>query len=184
MRWFWIDRFTEFVVGERGVAVKACAFGQPPMDDNPYSLGALPGPLIVEGIAQTSGLVLSALSQFRERVVLAKITRAAFHEFAWPGDLLTYRIEVIDVQDEGAIVKGTSHAGDKLQAEIELMLAFMGSRLEQPLFEPAQFCRWLRTLGVFDCARFPDGSPLQVPEHFLAAELAEAGMSAVQEPGA
>lgn len=175
MRWFWIDRFTEFVVAQRGTAVKAVAFGQAPMDENPNSFGALPPPLIVEGMAQTIGLVLSSASQFQERVVLAKVSRAVFHEFAWPGDVLTYRAEVVDRQAEGAICRGTSHVGDKLQAEIELMLAFMGSRLEQPLFEPAQFCRWLRTLGVFDVACHPDGSKLAVPEHFLAAERAEAG---------
>lgn len=182
MRWFWIDRYREFVVGQRGVAVKACAFGQPPLDDNPASVPALPGPLIIEGIAQTCGLVLGAVSQFQERVVLAKITRAVFHDFAWPGDLLVYTTDVIDMQGEGAICKGYSHCDGKLQAEVDLMLAFMGSRLEQPLFEPAQFARWLRVLGVFDCGRHPDGSPLLVPEHLIAAEMAEAGLNAAQEP--
>lgn len=184
MRWFWIDRYTEFVVAQRAVAIKACAFGQPPMDDNPNSLGVLPAPLIIEGIAQTCGLVVASASQFRERVVLAKITKAVFHDFAWPGDMLVYTADVVDMQEEGAICRGVSHCDGKLQAEVDLMLAFMGSRLEQPLFEPAQFARWLRTLGVFDCGRHPDGSPLQVPEHLLAAEMAEAGIGAMQEPGA
>lgn len=176
MRWFWIDRFTEFVVSQRGVALKTVAFGQPPVDENPNSLGALPGPLIVEGLAQTAGLVLGAASGFQERVVLAKITRATFHQFAWPGDVLTYTADVIDVQDEGAICKCVSQVGDAPQAEVELMLAFMGKRLVQPLFEPNQFARWLRTLGVFDVGRHPDGSKLEIPPHLLAAERAEAGI--------
>src|SRR5262245_61787982 len=98
MRWFWIDRFTEFVVAERGTAVKALAFGQPPMDENPASLGALPPPLIIEGLAQTTGLVLASASDFKERVVLAKITRAVFYELALPGGTLVYNTEVIDMQ--------------------------------------------------------------------------------------
>ena len=183
MRWFWIDRYSEFVVGQRGVAVKVLRFGQPPLDENPNSLGALPGSLIIEGIAQTCGLVVASSGQFRERVVLAKITKAVFHDFAWPGDTLVYTTEVVDMQDEGAICRGVSHCGGKLQAEVDLMLAFLGKRLEQPLFEPSQFCRWLRTLGVFDCGRHPDGSPLQVPDYLLAAELAEAGIGTPQEPG-
>ena len=74
----------------------------------------------------------------------------------------------------GAKVEGTSHAGDRLQAEIELMFARLDDeRFEGvELFEPAEFCRMLRLLRLFEVGVNPDGSKVQVPQHMLEAEKA------------
>ena len=37
-----------------------------------------------------------------------------------PGDTLIYRTVIEDIPKDGAIVNGTSHVGDRLQAEVEL----------------------------------------------------------------
>ena len=72
------------------------------------------------------------------------------------------------------MVKGTSHIGDKLHGEIELMCASLDDeRFENvELFEPAQFCRMIRLLRLFEVAVNPDGSPVQVPKHMVEAEKA------------
>ena len=38
------------------------------------------------------------------------------------------------------------------------------------LFEPAQFCRMIRLLRTFEVGVNPDGTPIEVPPHMLAAE--------------
>ena len=50
----------------------------------------MPNSLVVEGIAQTGGLLVCEHGRFREKVVLAKLPKAKFHFLAKPGDSLVY----------------------------------------------------------------------------------------------
>jgi len=161
MRWFWIDRFTEFVSGEHAVAVE-------------YAPGRtfFPSSLIIEGIAQTGGLLLGQLSGFTDRVVLAKVNSCKFHFEAYPGDTLHYRTRITNRDGIGTMISATSHMGDKLQAEVELMFATLDDERfnDVELFEPAQFCRMIRLLRTFEVGVNPDGTPIEVPPHMVEAE--------------
>jgi 3-hydroxyacyl-[acyl-carrier-protein] dehydratase len=174
MRWFWIDRFVEFVSGERAVAVKSVSLSEECVDEYAPGRTYCPPSLIVEGLAQTGGLLVGQISDFKARVVLAKLTKCKFLCEAYPGDTLTYRVEIINREANGAVVVGTSHIGDRLQGEIELMFATLDDeRFENvELFEPAQFCRMIRLLRTFEVGVNPDGTPIQVPQHMVEAELA------------
>lgn len=174
MRWFWIDRFTEFVSGQSAVAVKCVSLSEEPVDEYAPGRNYCPASLIIEGLAQTGGLLLGQMSDFKDRVVLAKITNCKFYREAYPGETLTYRVQIHNREANAAIVRGTSHIGDQLQGEIELMFASLDdARFENvELFEPAQFCRMIRILRLFEVAVNPDGSPVQVPEHMVEAEKA------------
>ncbi|MCO6457121.1 MAG: beta-hydroxyacyl-ACP dehydratase [Pirellulaceae bacterium] len=176
MRWFWIDRFLEFESGRRAVAVKAVSLAEEQIDAYMPGYPVMPGSLIVEGLAQTGGLLVGEHNGFRERVVLAKLGKAVFHRHAVPGDVLRYTAEVEDIRPDGAIVKGTSHLGELLQAEIELVFAHLDDRftgVEQ--FYPADFLAMLRCFGLYDVGRGADGGPLRVPAHLREAELAADG---------
>lgn len=174
MRWFWIDRFTEFVSGQSAVAVKSVSLSEEAVDDYAPGRTFCPTSLIIEGLAQTGGLLIGQMSDFKDRVVLAKISHSKFYCEAYPGDTLTYRVEIQNQEGIGALVKGTSHIGEKLQGEIELMFASLDDeRFENvELFEPAQFCRMIRLLRLFEVAVNPDGTPIQVPPHMVDAEFA------------
>lgn len=170
MRWFWIDKFTEFESGRRAAAVKNVSLVEEHLDDYLPGFPYMASSLIVEGLAQTGGLLVAEHGAFRERVVLAKIGRAEFHRPAVPGDQLVYHVEIDDIQPEGAIVSCTSHVGDELQAEVELFFAQLGDQFDGDLFEPAGFLRMLRLFGLFEVGRKPDGSPIEIPAHLLEAE--------------
>jgi 3-hydroxyacyl-[acyl-carrier-protein] dehydratase len=174
MRWFWIDRFTEFVSGQSAVAVKNVSLSEEPVDEYAPGRTFFPSSLIIEGLAQTGGLLLGQVSDFKDRVVLAKISSSKFYCQAYPGDTLTYRVKLHNQLANGATVQGTSHIGDKLQGEIELMFASLDDeRFENvELFEPAQFCRMIRILRLFEVGVYPDGSPVLPPGHMLEAESA------------
>ncbi len=170
MRWFWIDRFEEFVAGSHAVAVKCVSLSEEPVDD--YSPGRpyYPASLIVEGLAQTGGLLIAQQSDFVSRVVLAKVTRSVFHFQACPGDTLRLRAEIENMSG-GGIAKGTVHVGDRLLCEADLTFAFLDDRFKGvQLFEPDKFCRMLRCLKLFDVGVYADGSAVQVPQHMLDAE--------------
>ncbi len=174
MRWFWIDRFTEFVSGQSATAVKSVSLSEEPVDEYAPGRTFFPPSLIIEGLAQTGGLLLSQMTDFKDRVVLAKITNSKFYFEAYPGDTLTYRVKLRTQGGNGAVVQGTSHVGDRLQGEIDLMFASLDDeRFENvELFEPAQFCRMIRILRLFEVGVYPDGSPVQIPEHMVQAEWA------------
>ena len=76
MRWFWVDRFEEFESGRRAVAIKNIALVEEQMDGYGPWLPLMPTSLIIEGLAQTGGLLVGEHNAFKERVVLAKLGKA------------------------------------------------------------------------------------------------------------
>ena len=99
---------------------------------------------------------------FEKRVVLAKVSKAKFHQQARTGDQLTYRVKMDAVQDEGATVTSTSHCGDTLQAEIDLMFAFLeeGKFTDGMLFKPDDLRSMLRLMQFFHVAVDANGDPV------------------------
>jgi 3-hydroxyacyl-[acyl-carrier-protein] dehydratase len=74
----------------------------------------------------------------------------------------------------GATVKATSHVGDRLQAEAEIMFAHLDDAgRTKTLFEPKNFVFTMKLLGVFDVGRSSDGQKLAEPPGLakLKAEL-------------
>jgi 3-hydroxyacyl-[acyl-carrier-protein] dehydratase len=171
MRWFWIDKFVEFQRGKRAVAIKCVSMVEEVIDGYSPGYPHLPNALIIEGMAQTAGLLIGESSGFSERVVLAKINKATFHRPACPGDTLRYEAIVQDIQRDGAIASITCRIGDQAQAEVEMMFAFLDDRFPSgPLFEPVDFLMMIRSFGLYDVGKQEDGSPLDVPEFYLEAE--------------
>ena len=168
MRWFWIDRFTEFDSGRQAAAIKNVSLSEEHLHDHFPGAPVMPNSLIVEGLAQTGGLLVAEHGDWEERVVLAKVAKATFHFHAVPGDQLNYRMEIDDYQKDGARVSGTSHVGGRLQAEIELYFGHIDEGAAgKTLFEPANFLALLKMLKLFEVGRRPDGSPLPVSQTLL-----------------
>jgi len=174
MRWFWIDRFTEFVSGQHAVAVKCVSLADEVMEDYAPGRPFYPASMIIEGMAQAGGLLSDQLSDFSGRLVLAKVSKSEFFGEALPGDRLTFRCEIKDMLDIGSFIQGTVHRGPDLLANIDLMFARLSDeRFEKlQLFEPAEFCKMIRLLKIFDVGVHTDGTPLMIPQHMLDAEKA------------
>ena len=174
MHWFWIDRFTEFVSGKYATAVKCVSLADEVTDNYAPGRPHYPSSMIIEGMAQAGGLLIDQLNDFSGRVVLAKVTKSEFFFEALPGDSLSFRVEIQDMLDIGSFVKGTVYRGEQLQANIDLMFA----RLSDPrfdsvqLFEPAEFCRMIRLLKLFEVGVDQEGSPIKIPQRMLDAEKA------------
>ena len=169
MRWYWIDRFLEFESGKRAKAIKNISLAEDHLHDHFPNYPMMPNSLIVEGLAQTGGLVVCEYNEFVEKVVLAKIAKARFHCEAMPGDTLTYTITVDYIKEDGARITGTSHKGDVLQAEVELMFAHLNDPRLGTLFDPDTFLRMMYMLGAYEVGRAADGSPLVPPGRLLEA---------------
>ncbi len=177
MRWFWVDRFSEFVCGESATAVKNVSLAEEHLLDHFDGYPIMPNSLVIEGMAQTSGLLVSQIHNFEALVVLAKIGKARFQGHALPGDTLTYRTKIEQTHRDGAMVTVTSHIGDRPHGEIEVFFAHLDNEAEgdgpaRRLFESKDMLRWLRVLGVFDVGRHPDGSKLEIPPNLAVNDLA------------
>lgn len=173
MRWFWIDRLVAFESGRRAVAIKNVSLAEEQMPDCTMAKPIMPASLIIEGVAQTAGLLVGELTGFRERVILAKIGRLEFFGYATAGDTLTYSADLINARSTGAIVNATVHIEDRLLAELQLVFALLDDRFAGiELFEPKTLMGILRCYRIFEVGRKADGSPLDLPPYLAAAENA------------
>lgn len=162
MRWFWIDRITEFVSGSHSAGIKNVALDEEVVDEYRPGYPCLPPTLIIEGMAQLGGVLVAERFQFEKQVVLAKVGKGVFHQPARTGDQLQYLVKIDAMQPDGATVNGTSHVAGQLQAEIELMFAFLepGRFADGPLFAPGDLESMLRLMSFFDVAVDQQGNPL------------------------
>lgn len=175
MRWIWIDKFIEFESGKRATAIKNLSLAEEHLHDHFPGAPMMPNSLIIEGLAQTGGLLVGEYNRFEEKVILAKISKAVFHFAAVPGDTLRYTTVIDSIVAGGATVTATAHVGDRLQAEAEIMFAHLDdSNRSRTLFEPKNFVFTMKLLGVFDVGRASDGGKLIEPPG-LAQFKAQAG---------
>lgn len=173
MRWIWIDRFVEFESGRTATAIKNISLAEEHLHDHFPGYPVMPNSLIVEGLAQTGGLLVGEYNRFEEKVVLAKLSKATFHFLARPGDTLRYTATINTIGAGGATVTATSHLGDRLQAEAEIMFAHLDDTgRAKTLFEPKNFVFTMKLLGVFDVGRTSDGGKLIEPPGLASLKAA------------
>lgn len=115
MRWMWIDRIVELRPRERMVAIKNVSMAEEHLHDHFAAepgrglagLPVMPASLILEGMAQTAGVLVGHAEDFREKVVLAKISRAELMRDATPGCTLRYTATIERLDPLGAGTRGT-----------------------------------------------------------------------------
>ena len=151
MRWYWIDRFIEFETGKSAKAIKNVSMAEDHMHDHFPGFSVMPGSLIIEGLAQTGGLLLGQTNDFQRNVILAKVPKITFHSWAIPGDTLVYTANLIDARDEGGSVTVTAHVGDRLVADGEIVFVHLAA--DDPTFasiDQKSFVFQSNLLNVFD----------------------------------
>ncbi|MFH5804986.1 beta-hydroxyacyl-ACP dehydratase [Alienimonas sp. DA493] len=130
MRWIWIDRFEELVRGERAAAIKCVSRGEAHLTDHFEGDPQLPASLMIEGMAQTAGILLGQTTDFKHLVVLAKVPRATFHRIAYPGDVVRYEAVIQTLTEQGgscdvtATLANGPEAGAAV-AEAEILFAHL-----------------------------------------------------------
>jgi len=139
MRWIWIDRFIEFQSGKSARAVKNLSRAEDHFADHFPGWPVMPGVLILEGLAQTGGILVGEANAFREKVVLAKVPKAVFHREAMAGEQLIYEVEMLILRPEGASVGGRVLSDGALVAEAEIFFAHLDQSRSGQLFGDRNF---------------------------------------------
>lgn len=107
MRWYWIDRFIEFQPRRLAVAIKNVTMAEEHLHDQYPAFPVVPASILIEGMAQTAGMLVGEARNFEEKVILAKITRATFQRLVRPGETVVFRATVEQMNDAGASISGT-----------------------------------------------------------------------------
>ncbi len=161
MRWFWVDRYEEFVRCQRAVATKAVTLAEEHLHDHFPGAPVMPNSLVIEGLAQAAGLLVIDAIDYARQVVLAKVAKAEFHFDPVPGDVLRYEVEIVQMGDAVAMVKASSRVGDRPHGEAELVFGLLVEGEVVPkLMSKAELMEWLDSLRVFEVGVEPDGSPI------------------------
>lgn len=144
MRWIWIDRFVEFTSRTSATAIKNVTLAEEHLHDLYPAFPIVPHSLIIEGMAQTAGILVGEARNFSEKVILAKVGRATFQRLVRPGETIVYHATIEQLNETGASIRGVVRARDAGGntadvAEIELMFSHIDQNLSGAKFPEHNF---------------------------------------------
>lgn len=112
MRWMWIDEITDFQPNQRMVAIKNIKANEEYLRDHFAACDKhpaepiYPASLMIEGMAQTAGILVGSVNRFKEKVVLAKVLKAVFDCEAYPGQTIRFDAQLERMDEQGASTTG------------------------------------------------------------------------------
>jgi 3-hydroxyacyl-[acyl-carrier-protein] dehydratase len=122
-----VDRVTSFEVGKRLSALKNVTVNEPYFQGHFPGLPVMPGVLIIEALAQASGVLVHLSSQYapgeHPLYFLVKVDKAKFTKIVSPGDQLVLDIELKRMIRRMAIFHGRASVNGVPVAEAEMMCA-------------------------------------------------------------
>jgi 3-hydroxyacyl-[acyl-carrier-protein] dehydratase len=137
MRFFLIDRITKWQVGTTAEAIKNVALSEDFFDDHFPRRPVMPGVLIIEGMAQLSGLLLEATLKEKydrdAKAILTVLERTKFREPIRPGDSLKYQTQVSSVNTNGGKVSAQALCNGRVVVTTGMVFAF--KYIDDPLLE-------------------------------------------------
>lgn len=128
MRFFLLDRITAWEVGSRAEAVKNVALSEDFFDDHFPRRPIMPGVLLLEGMAQLSGLLLEASLMQRygksAKAVLTILERAKFRDMVKPGEQLVYSSELVSLNEMSGKARVEARRDGRLITNTEMVFSF------------------------------------------------------------
>lgn len=135
MRFFLIDRITQWQEGVCAKALKNIALSEDFFDDHFPRRPVMPGVLLIEGMAQLSGLLLESGLQktyhIEGKALLTVLERTKFRALVRPGDCLTYQTNVVALNKSGGKVTAQALCEDRVVVTTGMGFAF--KTIDDPL---------------------------------------------------
>ncbi|HUN82352.1 MAG TPA: 3-hydroxyacyl-ACP dehydratase FabZ family protein [Phycisphaerae bacterium] len=139
MRWIWIDKFTEFKSGVKATAIKNVSLAEEHLHDHFPAYPVMPASLMVEGMAQTAGILVGEARQFQEKVILAKVKKARFEREIRPGEQLRYEAVIEQVTDAAASTTGKVFADNQPVGEVDIVFSHIDNNMSGLEFPEENF---------------------------------------------
>jgi 3-hydroxyacyl-[acyl-carrier-protein] dehydratase len=128
VRFLLIDRITEWEPGKRASAIKNVALSEDFFDDHFPLKPIMPAVLILEGMAQLSGLLIEEgvrkESGRNVKALMSIIEKAKFRRPVYPGDKLVYSAAVESVNELGGRANVKAHVDKDLITECAFVFTF------------------------------------------------------------
>src|SRR6201993_234687 len=107
-----IDRIADLNLGERTITVEAEVPKQNTIFEGHFpGYPIMPGVLLIESMAQTSGWLLLALMKFERMPFLGAVKEAKMRGFVTPGELLTVEASIVHEGSGYAITEAKVKVG-------------------------------------------------------------------------
>jgi 3-hydroxyacyl-[acyl-carrier-protein] dehydratase len=139
MRWIWVDRFIEFQSKQSAKSIKNLSLAEDHFAQHFLGYPVMPVSLMLEGLAQTGGILVGEANNYQEKVVLAKIGNVKFTREAVAGETLTYSTQIRDLRPEGATIEGKVHIGAEQIGEAEIMFMHLDKSRAGAIFGDKNF---------------------------------------------
>ena len=118
-----VDRILELEPGKRGVGIKAITANEPQFTGHFPDRPIMPGVLMVEALAQTAGVVVMTLPEYRGKLALfAGIDDCRFRRMVVPGDVLRMEITVEKLRGMFGRVRGVASVDGEIAVEATLSI--------------------------------------------------------------
>jgi 3-hydroxyacyl-[acyl-carrier-protein] dehydratase len=128
MRYYLLDRITELKAPTFARGIKAVSLSEDFLSDHFPRYPTMPGALMLESLAQLSGVLLEksaqAVYQLEIQSVLSVVERAKFRLLVRPGDVLLLEANVTQLREEGGRIQAKAMVGDKTAVSAELLFTF------------------------------------------------------------
>jgi 3-hydroxyacyl-[acyl-carrier-protein] dehydratase len=113
-----IDRILDLNMVEKTITVEAQVPQQNTIFEGHFpGYPIMPGVLLIESMAQTSGWLLLALTKFERMPFLAAVKEAKMRGFVSPGELLTIHASVLHEGSGYAMTQAKVKVGGKLRSD-------------------------------------------------------------------
>lgn len=128
MRFLLVDAIVLWKPGACAEAVKNVSLSEDFFDDHFPLKPIMPGVLLIEGLAQLSGLLLEEsvkqLYGLHRKALMSVVEKTKFRTPVYPGDQLHYAVSVEQLNELGGRVAGTASVNGTLAAEGSLLFSF------------------------------------------------------------
>jgi len=102
-----VDKIEAIEPGERIVTTKALSLAEEYLADHFPTFPVLPGVLMVEAMVQAAAWLIRVQQDFSKSViVLSSVRNVRYTSFVQPGDILRCEIESMNIDENGAKMKG------------------------------------------------------------------------------
>ena len=118
-----VDRVVELEPGRRAVAIKQVSANEPQFTGHFPGRPIMPGVLMVEALAQTAGIAVLTLEEYRGKIGLfAGIDECRFRRLVVPGDTLRLEVTVEKLRGMFGRVKALATVDDEVAVEATLSI--------------------------------------------------------------
>jgi 3-hydroxyacyl-[acyl-carrier-protein] dehydratase len=118
-----VDRIVELEPGKRAVGMKQVTANEPHFTGHFPGRPIMPGVLMVEALAQTAGIAVLTLDEYRGKLGLfAGIDECRFRRLVIPGDTLLLKVDVEKLRGMFGRVKGVASVDGDVAVEATLSI--------------------------------------------------------------